>query len=165
MKYVSHDEDANRTFIRRLRGDDFSVNDNRLLFEIVNLIDNSLVDRVSRDVIIYEFNRVLPDSLLRAATAEYYCSKCNDLMVTKKELRTHLHLMHREDVEDAAPADNIVDDEENNYVKILRNARTKRKIYTMFGDRQQALHFQKSHRVQMTFTSEEFGVAHFDLTD
>lgn len=120
---------------------------------------------MGREVVIYEFTRVLPDALLRAAAAEYFCSKCNDLFVTKKELRTHLHLMHKEDVEDAAPARNEVDNEENNYVKILRQTRLKRKIYTMFGTREQSLQFQKAHRVLMHVHTEEHGEAIYDLTD
>jgi hypothetical protein len=164
LQYETRSEEDNQAFIRRLRRDDFVVNDHRLLLEIVNLIDNQLVEEVNRDVIIYEFLRVLPDSLLTAMAADFFCTKCNELLVGKKELGKHMHLMHKEDIEPQAQRDEIYEDE-NNYIKILRNTRMKRKIYRMFGDRQQSLQFQKSHRLQMTFTSEEHGVMTYDLND
>ena len=128
------------------------------------MIDNQLCENVNREVIIYEVLRVLPDALITAASAEFFCSKCNELLIGKKELGKHMHLMHKEDIEPRVQADEIYEDE-NNYMKILRQTRLKREIYTMFGSREQAIHFQNSHRVQMTFTSEEHGEATYDLTN
>lgn len=141
------------------------MNDAHLTFEIVNLIDNDIIRKVGRDVILYEFKRILPDALLRAAAAEYYCSKCNELFITKKEVHTHMNLMHKEDIEDPQAEQHTVDEEENRHVKVLRNTRLKRQIYRMLNTQEKILQFQRANRLKVNVYTEEHGDAEYDLTD
>ena len=73
--------------------------------------------------------------------------------------------MHKEDIEDAAPAANDVDDEENRYVKINRRARLKRQIYRMLDTDEKVLQYVKANRISVHVSSEEHGESHYELTD
>ena len=135
------------------------------MLDIVNLVDPDIIRKISHEVIKFEFRRILPEAILRAATAEYFCVKCCDVMVTKKELRNHMQLMHKEHLENTVPAEQAVDQEENEYLKTLRNTRLKRQIYTMLNTRQKALQFQHAERITFNIFSENHGNAAYELTE
>ena len=55
LQFINYDEAENRIFIRRLRRDDFFVNNDRLMLDIVNLVDPEIINKISNEVIKFEF--------------------------------------------------------------------------------------------------------------